>query len=71
VDVVSEHHQAVRRLGRNLQLSAVSSDGVIESIEHRSRRFALGVQWHPEAATHGEGARLAEAFIDAAQQQAA
>ena len=71
VDVMSEHHQAVRELGRDLQLSAVSGDGVIESIEHRSRRFAMGVQWHPEAATHGEGARLAEAFVQTARPDAA
>jgi len=70
VDVMSEHHQAVRQLGRNLSIAAVSRDGVIESIEHRGR-FALGVQWHPEAAVAGEGARLAEAFVQAARGEAA
>ncbi len=71
VDVMSEHHQAVRRLGRKLRVAAVSRDGVIESIEHRDRRFALGVQWHPEAAVAGEGDRLAEAFVEAAEGDAA
>jgi putative glutamine amidotransferase len=71
VDVMSEHHQAVRELGRNLRVAAVSRDGVIESIEHRNGRFALGVQWHPEAALGGEGARLADAFVQAADSEAA
>jgi len=71
VDVMSEHHQAVRHLGRNLRVAAVSRDGVIESIESTDRRFALGVQWHPEAAVGGEGARLAEAFVQMADGEAA
>ncbi len=66
VDVMSEHHQAVRRVGSKLRVAAVSGDGLVESIEHSTRRFALGVQWHPEAAVNGEGARLAEAFVKAA-----
>ena len=71
VDVMSEHHQAVREVGRNLRVAAISRDGVIESIEHRRGRFALGVQWHPEAAVGGEGARLADAFVQAADGEAA
>lgn len=46
--VNSYHHQAVRRLGRNLQVSAVSEDGLIEGIEIPSHPFFIGVQWHPE-----------------------
>jgi putative glutamine amidotransferase len=71
VDVMSEHHQAVRRLGGSLQVSAVSGDGVIESVEHGGRRFAIGVQWHPEAAVQGEGAYLADAFVQAAAEREA
>jgi putative glutamine amidotransferase len=48
--VPSHHHQAVDRVGEGLLLSGVSSgDGVAEAIEMPGRRFALGVQWHPEA----------------------
>lgn len=46
--VNSYHHQAVKTLGKGLKITAVSSDGIIESIEHESHRFAVGVQWHPE-----------------------
>jgi putative glutamine amidotransferase len=50
VSVNSFHHQAVKTLGRGLRVSAVSSEGsVVEGIELETARFALGVQWHPEA----------------------
>jgi putative glutamine amidotransferase len=49
VAVNSFHHQAVKDLGRSLVVSARSAvDDVIEGIEAPDRRFALGVQWHPE-----------------------
>ena len=48
--VPSHHHQAVHEVGEGLALTGVSSgDGVPEAIELPGRRFALGVQWHPEA----------------------
>jgi putative glutamine amidotransferase len=50
VAVNSFHHQAVKELGRGLQVSAVSGeDNVVEGIEGEASRFALGVQWHPES----------------------
>src|SRR5918999_335333 len=47
--VPSHHHQSVGRLGEGLVESAWAEDGTIEAAEDPSRRFALGVQWHPEA----------------------
>ncbi len=46
--VNSTHHQAVSKPGKDVVVSAVATDGVIEAIELRSHSFALGVQWHPE-----------------------
>ncbi len=46
--VNSFHHQACRRPGRGLTVSAVSPDGLIEAVESVRHRFVLGVQWHPE-----------------------
>jgi putative glutamine amidotransferase len=47
--VNSSHHQAINKVGRDLQVIARAPDGVIEAIiDARSDRFALGVQWHPE-----------------------
>jgi len=69
--VDSEHHQAVRRLGRGLKATATSPDGMIESIERTDRRFALGLQWHPERDPGGAGDRIAEAFVESAMERAA
>jgi len=52
--VNSTHHQAVREPGRELLVVARSPDGVIEAVELPGGRFALGVQWHPEAALRHE-----------------
>ncbi|MBI3179830.1 MAG: gamma-glutamyl-gamma-aminobutyrate hydrolase family protein, partial [Deltaproteobacteria bacterium] len=49
IDVNSTHHQVVRDLGRGVVAVAHAPDGVVEAIELPSQRFALGVQWHPEA----------------------
>jgi putative glutamine amidotransferase len=46
--VNSRHHQAVKRAGRDLVVSAVAPDGIIEAVERPASRFCLGVQWHPE-----------------------
>ena len=47
--VNSHHHQAVKKIGENLKVTAWAKDGIVECIEDtREDRFALGVQWHPE-----------------------
>jgi putative glutamine amidotransferase len=47
---LSHHHQAVDRLGDELVVSGWADiDELPEAIEIPDKRFALGVQWHPEA----------------------
>ncbi|HEY8608478.1 MAG TPA: type 1 glutamine amidotransferase [Noviherbaspirillum sp.] len=47
--VNSIHHQAVKELGRDLVVEAVSGkDNIIEAIRYRKSRFVMGLQWHPE-----------------------
>jgi len=47
---LSHHHQGVADLGEDLVVSGWSEiDELPEAIEVPDRRFALGVQWHPEA----------------------
>jgi len=46
--VNTSHHQAARVLAGGLAACAFTSDGLIEAVEQPARRFALGVQWHPE-----------------------
>ena len=46
----SHHHQGVDRLGDGLQVTGWATiDDLPEAIELPANRFALGVQWHPEA----------------------
>jgi len=64
--VNSRHHQAVQTLGAGLLATATAPDGVIEAIEDPSRRFFLGVQWHPENFYRtGEFRALFEGLVDA------
>ena len=48
IKVNSAHHQAVKVLGKGLQINATSPDGVVEGIEDPTKKFCLGIQWHPE-----------------------
>jgi putative glutamine amidotransferase len=66
----SHHHQAVDRLGEGFEITGWSTlDELPEAIEAPGSRFALGVQWHPEA---DEASRLIEALVaEAAASRAA
>ena len=44
----SYHHQSIDRVASDLQVVAYSVDGVIEAVEHRTAKWIVGVQWHPE-----------------------
>ncbi|MBK25357.1 MAG: peptidase C26 [Halobacteriovorax sp.] len=49
LQVNSVHHQAVKRLGDNLKVDALSSsDQIIEAFHYDGDQCAFGVQWHPE-----------------------
>ncbi len=63
----SSHHQAVRDAGPSLIVNAIAPDGVIEGVESPSRRFCVGVQWHPEFLIDPGDRRLFAAFIEAAR----
>jgi gamma-glutamyl-gamma-aminobutyrate hydrolase PuuD len=64
-DVTSHHHQALGRVGEGLVETAWAADGTLEAVEDPSLRFAVGVQWHPEA---GEDAALFEALVEQARE---
>jgi putative glutamine amidotransferase len=66
--VNSVHTQAIDRLGEGLVVEAVAPDGTIEGVRvSGARRFAFGVQWHPEwrAAENPVSRRLFAAFGEA------
>ncbi len=52
--VFSNHHQAVKDVGKNLKVVAHSDDGVIEAMERINGGFGLFVQWHPEQTDNAE-----------------
>ena len=67
IEVNSAHHQAVGELGENLIVSGYSSDGVIESIEHLTHKWCIGVQWHPEFLITEEDNLLMKNFVKASK----
>jgi putative glutamine amidotransferase len=57
----SHHHQGIDRVGEGLRITGWADlDDLPEAIELPDRRFALGVQWHPEA---DELSRVIESFV--------
>lgn len=68
-EVNSLHRQAVDALGEGLAIVACDERGVVQGIEHSSRRFWIGVQWHPEYLPQvPEQRRLFAALVAAARQ---
>jgi putative glutamine amidotransferase len=64
---LSHHHQGVDRLGEGLEVSGWSDDDDLpEAIEAPGLRFALGVQWHPEADPQSQ---VIAALVEAARRQ--
>ena len=59
-DVKSHHHQGFGALGSGLHEAARAPDGTLEALEDPTRRFTVGVLWHPEA---GEDRALFEALV--------
>ncbi len=69
-EVNSAHHQGVNSVADGFVVTARAEDGVIEAIENPSKRFVLGVQYHPERMLKARqlcahALKLFEAFIHA------
>jgi putative glutamine amidotransferase len=72
--VNSIHHQAVKELGRDITVEALSqSDNIVEAIRYQRAHFVMGLQWHPEF--HSAGGRelldctpILDAFLRAARE---
>ena len=48
IRVNSFHHQAIKDLGRDLNIAAQAEDGLVEAIEMPNKKYVKAVQWHPE-----------------------
>jgi len=62
--VNSAHHQAVKALGKGLDVLATSSDGLVEAVFMKDYPFLLCVQWHPER-QNGFSDMIFNPFIEA------
>jgi len=69
--VNSFHHQAVKAVADGFVASAWSTpDDVVEAMELPSKRFVVGVQWHPEELLQRKEAQnLFLAFVNAAKEK--
>ena len=67
IRVNSIHHQVVGKPGTDVYINAITDDEIIEAIEVKGKKFALGVQWHPEALAGSDKnhAAIFEAFVNA------
>ena len=63
--VNSAHHQAIKEVGKNLDVNAIAEDGIIEGIELKKHKFFLGIQWHPEFFISQFDRKIFKAFIKA------
>jgi putative glutamine amidotransferase len=69
------HHQAVKALGRDLVIEAVSEpDGIVEAVRWDGPSYVAGVQWHPEFMDPADtelldGKPLLRSFIDACRRR--
>jgi putative glutamine amidotransferase len=62
--VKSHHHQGFGRIGEGLRRTGWADDGTVEALEDPTKRFAIGVLWHPE---EGEDMALFEALVEEAR----
>ena len=63
--VNSYHHQAVKKLASGFAIAASAADGIVEAIFCPSKKFVLGIQWHPERDIDAvpENTKIISAFI--------
>jgi len=64
IKVNSRHKDTI--INPDLEITAISTDGLIEALEDKSKKFFLGVQWHPESMTSYDilESRLFDYFVN-------
>lgn len=67
--VNSYHHQAIKTLSPQLTAMAYASDGLVEAICMKDKKFVWALQWHPEFSYKSDPAsrKIFEKFVAAAQ----
>ena len=61
------HHQAIKKLGKGLEIMASADDGIIEAVYHSDHPYLRAYQWHPEKLydTDDNNRRIFDDFIEA------
>lgn len=62
IKVNSRHNDCVKCTDMNI--SAISDDGIIEAVEMPNHKFFLGVQWHPESLEDINSHLIFKSFIE-------
>lgn len=70
--VNSLHHQAIKRVGRGLKVTAYAEDGLVEAVEAADAYpFLMAVQWHPEEISNlPEQKRILQKFLECCRKTA-
>lgn len=65
----THHHQGVKKVAPDLHAVAWAEDSLVEALEHPGKKFAIGVQCHPESlfAHDSKWATLFSEFIAASR----
>jgi putative glutamine amidotransferase len=68
--VNTAHREAIVEVTDNVIINCISEDGIIEGIEIPNKRFAIGVQWHPEFFTQDNDPsfKLFKALVEESKQ---
>lgn len=62
IKVNSRHNDAIPYT--SMDVTAYSEDGVIEAVEDKTKKFFIGVQWHPESTLDKYSLALFKSFVD-------
>lgn len=67
MQVNSLHHQAIKTLGKGLEIMAVAGDGIVEAVYMPRGQYFQAYQWHPERMfdTDAQSRLIFEEFINA------
>jgi putative glutamine amidotransferase len=65
IKVNSYHHQAIKKVGKGLIVSAYSNDNLVEALESEGKSI-IAVQWHPELTGDIYSKELFKHFINKA-----
>ena len=70
IEANSFHHQAIKKLSDELQITALADDGIIEAASSKGNRYIRAYQWHPELLidTDSDNFLLFKEFITVASQ---